>query len=75
MYRVKRNKRQITVRGPGQRVFRLITKDIGIVLRPSLQWPFQELMPYAVRCSDMTDAEIVGHALVIDSYPQIGKDQ
>ena len=69
MYEVERTKLELIVKGPDnfQKVFN--PESIGVVLRASLDWPHEEPVAYAVRFGDMTDAEIVGQALEIESYP------
>lgn len=69
MYQVKRNRKHISVIGPGGWSAKLKTTDVGIVLRQSVHWPHEEAVAYAVLCRDMTNAEIVGQALEIESYP------
>ncbi len=69
MYEVTRTKSELIVKGPNNYVKVLDPDSVGIVIRASLHWPDDEPVAYAVRCGDMTKAEIVGQALELNSYP------
>jgi hypothetical protein len=69
MYRVERSQTALIVRGPEGFERILDPAAIGVVVRPNVSSPHDELVAYTVPCGLMTEAEQVALALEIESYP------
>jgi hypothetical protein len=70
MYRVTRRELEITVIGPDQFETKIDSHAVGIVVRRCPEWPYDQTLPYAIQCSQMTDPELVAYALGLESYPE-----
>ncbi|CAN5139815.1 hypothetical protein BH10CYA1_BH10CYA1_58490 [soil metagenome] len=69
MYKVEKTEDEVIVSGPQGYEKRLPNKSIGMVLRPSTEEPWQDVLkPYTLQISKMTDEELVACALEIEAY-------